>query len=142
MVPRRRRRSVTGGARDASSVERIGIAMAAGATSSILYSPVDLVVIQQQKRGLDSAAATVKAIASEHGALALWRGLSSCVVREAIYTAGYLGLAPIATESLVKSVDYFKARPGRAAPRFSRCGGLVSLPPPIPTRLDAFQLRV
>ena len=41
---------------------------------------------------------------------ALWRGLSACVVREAIYTAGYLGLAPIATESLVKSVDYFKAR--------------------------------
>ncbi len=62
------------------------------------------------KRGLDSAAATIKAIASEHGALALWRGLSACVVREAIYTAGYLGLAPIATESLVKSVDYFKAR--------------------------------
>jgi hypothetical protein len=42
-------RSVTGGVRDASSVERIGVAMAAGATSSILYSPVDLVVIQQQK---------------------------------------------------------------------------------------------
>jgi len=42
-------RSVTGGVRDASSVERIGVAMAAGATSSILYSPVDLIVIQQQK---------------------------------------------------------------------------------------------
>ena len=29
------------------------------------------------------------------------RGFSACVVREAIYTAGYLGLAPIAKEYLV-----------------------------------------
>ncbi|EEH54476.1 mitochondrial carrier family [Micromonas pusilla CCMP1545] len=119
-------RSVTGGVRDASSVERIGVAMAAGATSSILYSPVDLIVIQQQKRGLDSAAATIKAIASEHGALALCRGLSACVVREAIYTAGYLGLAPIATESLVKSVDYFKENELTASIVGSCVGGTVA----------------
>jgi hypothetical protein len=30
--------------------------MAAGGISSVLYSPVDLVVIQQQKLGLNSAA--------------------------------------------------------------------------------------
>ena len=84
-------RAVTGGERDASSLERIGVAMSAGAISSVLYSPVDLIVIQQQKLGLNSVAGTVRAVTSEFGAAGLMRGFSACVVREAIFTAGYLG---------------------------------------------------
>ena len=82
---------MTGGERDASSLERIGVAMSAGAISSVLYSPVDLIVIQQQKLGLNSVAGTVRAVTSEFGAAGLMRGFSACVVREAIFTAGYLG---------------------------------------------------
>ena len=88
-------RAVTGGERDASSAERIGVAMAAGAISSVLYSPVDLIVIQQQKLGLDSVAGTVRAVTSNHGMAGLMRGFSACVVREAIFTAGYLGECPL-----------------------------------------------
>ena len=52
--------------------------MAAGAASSVLYSPVDLVVIQQQKLGLDSPGATISAIVKEHGAAGMMRGFWSC----------------------------------------------------------------
>ena len=52
-------RAVTGGDRGPTDPERVGVAMAAGAASSVLYSPVDLVVIQQQKLGLDSPGATI-----------------------------------------------------------------------------------
>jgi solute carrier family 25 2-oxodicarboxylate transporter 21 len=76
-------RAVTGGDRDLRDIERIGVAMAAGGVSSVLYSPVDLVVIQQQKRGLDSPFKTVSAITSERGVAGLMRGFSACVVRAA-----------------------------------------------------------
>ena len=45
-------RVITNGERGMSDAEQIGCAMAAGAVSSALYSPVDLTVIQQQKMGL------------------------------------------------------------------------------------------
>lgn len=55
---------------------------AAGGISSLLYSPVDLVVIQQQKLGLNSPMATIQSITSNHGVAGLMRGFSACVVRE------------------------------------------------------------
>jgi len=100
-------RVVTGGTRDLSDMEKIGVAMGAGSISSVLYSPVDLVVIQQQKLGLD-AGATVSHIVKTHGLPALWRGFMSCVVREAIYTAGYLGLGPICKDALQKNYATFR----------------------------------
>lgn len=120
-------RVVTGGTRDLTSPERIGVAMAAGAASSVLYSPVDLVVIQQQKMGLNSPGATIGAIVKELGPAGLMRGFSSCVVREAIYTAGYLGLAPIAKDALVESGPaYFKENPLSATIVGSCIGGTVA----------------
>ena len=43
---------------------------------------------------------TARHIVNEHGTGALFRGFSACAVREAIYTAGYLGLAPVFTSYL------------------------------------------
>ena len=55
------------------------------------------------------------------------RGFSSCVVREAIYTAGYLGLAPIAKDALVESGPaYFKENPLSATIVGSCIGGTVA----------------
>ena len=119
-------RAVTGGTRDPSDAERIGVAMAAGGISSVLYSPVDLVVIQQQKMGLNSPLDTVRAIASERGVAGLMRGFSSCVVREAIYTAGYLGLAPIAKEYLEKNHEHFAKNQLHASIVGSCVGGTVA----------------
>ena len=119
-------RAVTGGDRGPSDLERIGIAMCAGGISSVLYSPVDLVVIQQQKLGLNSPFATVSAVTSTHGQAAIMRGFSACVVREAIYTAGYLGLAPIAKEYLVANHDHFKKNELHASIVGSCVGGTVA----------------
>ena len=119
-------RAVTGGDRDPSDVERIGIAMCAGGISSVLYSPVDLVVIQQQKLGLNSPFATISAITSQNGMASIMRGFSSCVVRESIYTAGYLGLAPIAKDYLVANHDHFKANELHASIIGSCIGGTVA----------------
>ena len=48
--------------------------MAAGAGSSILYGPVDLIAIHQQKMGLGPAA-TISHLCRTHGVLSLWRGI-------------------------------------------------------------------
>lgn len=79
--------------------ESIAVAAGAGVVSALLYSPVDLVIIQQQKMGL-SAVSTTSAIMSQYGTNTIMRGLMSTVVREAIYTAGYLGLSPVLTKNI------------------------------------------
>ena len=95
-------RAITGGTRGMSDAEQIGCAMAAGALSSALYSPVDLTVIQQQKMGLGPAG-TVSAVIKQGGLGKMWRGTVSCAARESIYTAGYLGLGPVLTNKIKAS---------------------------------------
>ena len=85
--------------RELQAHEKIGAAMGAGAISSILYSPLDLVVIQQQKLAT-SIGGALSAVTKEHGMAALFRGFTSCAVRESIYTAGYLGVGPVATQHI------------------------------------------
>jgi hypothetical protein len=95
-------RAITGGTRGMSDAEQIGCAMAAGALSSALYSPVDLTVIQQQKMGLGPGG-TVSAVIKQGGLGKMWRGTVSCAARESIYTAGYLGLGPVLTNKIKAS---------------------------------------
>ena len=90
---------ITNGTRDMSDLEQIGCAMTAGAISSVLYSPVDLTVIQQQKMALGPGA-TVSAVVNQGGIGKMWRGTMSCAVRESVYTAGYLGLGPVLTNKI------------------------------------------
>jgi len=88
-----------------TDVQKIAASTMAGAGSAVLYSPVDLVNIQQQKL-IKNPIETVNYIRQQHGFFALWRGVSAMAVREGIYTAGYLGIAPVLT-------DYFGSLPGR-----------------------------
>ena len=92
---------VTAGARPTSDVETIGCALGAGALSASLYGPVEMTTIQQQKLGkgpLD----TVKYLARTFGVTTLWRGAVPTAWREALYTAGYLGIAPVVTAKLMR----------------------------------------
>jgi|Transcript_29672 hypothetical protein len=77
-----------------SDIGKLGAACMAGACSSILYSPVDLTMLHQQKRLLGPLQ-TLQWIYTTHGPNTLWRGLIATAVREGLYTAGYLGLAPV-----------------------------------------------
>lgn len=79
--------------------ERIACAAGAGVISSVAYTPVDYICIHQGKTGL-GVAATIAALSAEHGRACFWRGFNAMAVREAIYTAGYLGLGPVLTERL------------------------------------------
>jgi len=99
---------LTKGARGVTDGEAMGCALAAGATSAVLYGPVDLTSIHQQKLGL-SPLATIKTLVQEHGALILWRGVIPTAVREAIYTGGYLGIAPFFTKSLMSQKGWEEA---------------------------------
>lgn len=90
--------------------EVVAAAAGAGAISAVIYAPVDLITIQQQKLQLNPIQ-TVRHVVKEFGFIGLFRGFASCAVREAVYTAGYLGLAPVFTARLTGDVDFFHDKP-------------------------------
>ena len=53
-----------GGARRLGDAQALGCALGAGAISALLYTPVDMTMIQQQKLGLGPAA-TVRALVAD-----------------------------------------------------------------------------
>eukprot|EP01082_Thalassiosira_pseudonana_P009294 g8213.t1 g8213 contig29:16378-17262(+) len=87
--------------RTLSDLETLSAAFAAGALSGVCYGPVDLVTIQQQKLRA-SPLATVQMLVKDYGARSLFRGLSPTIVRESLYTAGYLGLSPVIAHKLMQ----------------------------------------
>ena len=99
-----------GQVRALTDAETICTAAGAGAISALVYSPVDLTTIQQQKLSLNPMQ-TMQHVVKEHGVQGVFRGFMSCAVREAIYTAGYLGLAPVLTQQLNQNVAAFKDKP-------------------------------
>jgi solute carrier family 25 (mitochondrial 2-oxodicarboxylate transporter), member 21 len=90
--------------------EVIVAAAGAGAISAVLYGPVDLLTIQQQKLHLNLWN-TTRMLMENFGVSGFYRGFSACVAREALYTAGYLGLAPVITSRLVRESEYLQERP-------------------------------
>jgi hypothetical protein len=82
-----------------SDAGKVGAATLAGAGSSIIYTPVDLTMIHQQKRS-GGPWETFRWIHNTHGLTTVWRGMLATAVREGIYTAGYLGLAPVFVSKL------------------------------------------
>lgn len=73
------------GAADLTDAEMMATAAGAGTISALVYSPVDLLTIQQQK--LDKGVFnTVRHIWQHYGVQGMFRGLGACAVREAVYT--------------------------------------------------------
>eukprot|EP00471_Norrisiella_sphaerica_P003619 CAMPEP_0184487594 /NCGR_PEP_ID=MMETSP0113_2-20130426/10213_1 /TAXON_ID=91329 /ORGANISM="Norrisiella sphaerica, Strain BC52" /LENGTH=280 /DNA_ID=CAMNT_0026869953 /DNA_START=80 /DNA_END=922 /DNA_ORIENTATION=- len=120
-------KAVTGGQRNLTDLETIGCAMVAGGTSATLYGPVDLIMIQQQKRQL-GAIDTAKFILKKFGVMnGIFRGFWSTVVREAIYTGGYLGIAPVLTKALVTSdMEMFKGKDYASGLTGSTVAGVIA----------------
>jgi solute carrier family 25 2-oxodicarboxylate transporter 21 len=84
-----------------SDGEMMVTAAGAGAISALVYSPVDLLTINQQKLE-KNVLDTGRQLYSHYGLGGLYRGLAACAIREAMYTAGYLGLAPVLSAHLVQ----------------------------------------
>jgi hypothetical protein len=88
-------------AKPLNDAEKMGAACLAGACSSVIYSPVDLTMIHQQKLSLGPFQ-TLQWVFRSHGLKAVWRGTLATAAREGIYTSGYLGLAPVLTSRIQK----------------------------------------
>lgn len=95
----------TADVRKLSDLETMVAAASAGIISSSVYGPVDLITIQQQKLE-KSVLQTGQHLLSNYGLTGLFRGVAACATREAIYTAGYLGLAPVLTAHIVKDSNF------------------------------------
>lgn len=98
-------RTITGGVdRPLSKGEQVLAAFSGGALSGIVCAPMELIMIQQQRKGTSLVEAT-RRIVSERGPLTLFRGLETSCGREGLFTAGYLGMGPVFAEALRKNYD-------------------------------------
>lgn len=79
--------------------EEMGCGIVAGSISALVGSPLELVMIQQQRKG-GSTMAAIKNIASPS---IVYRGLIGTMVREALWTCGYLSIPPIVRHHLMTS---------------------------------------
>ena len=84
-----------------TDAENLTSALGAGVLTSFLIGPVDLITIQQQKLRA-SPFRTLHHLVGNHGFLSLFRGIGPTMVREAMYTSGYLGLSPVITHHLMQ----------------------------------------
>lgn len=94
-----------------SPAQRLAAAAAGGATSALIATPAELVMLQQQKHG-GTLMGTAVDVARQHGVRALFRGLESAAVRDAIYVGCYMGVAPVLREHLLATSETCRANPG------------------------------
>ena len=87
----------------ASAAAELGAAAGAGALVAFLASPLELVMIQQQRFG-GSMAATCANIVKGHGTFGsgLYRGLGLAIMRDSIYVGGMLGATPLVHRQLME----------------------------------------
>ncbi len=76
--------------------EEMACGLGAGMVSAAWGTPLELVMIQQQRKGKSSAATVVEMFKGGHIA----RGMLGCAVREGLWTCGYLSIPPIVRTQL------------------------------------------
>lgn len=96
--------------RKLNDMEVIGTAAGAGALSAVVYSPVDLTTIQQQKLAKNPVD-TIRHLFKQYGVRGMTRGMMACSLRESVYTAGYLGLSPVITARLQQTPTFESSSP-------------------------------
>ena len=84
----------------------LAAAASAGAVVAVLASPLELIMIQQQRFG-GSLLGTARNIALSHGVgpRGLFHGVGMCMSRDAIYVGGMLGATPLIQRQLSGSCD-------------------------------------
>jgi hypothetical protein len=87
--------------RHLSLAEEMGCGVIAGTISATVGSPLELVMIQQQRHG-GSTMATLKNIWSPNKST-ITRGFAGAAVREALWTCGYLSIPPVVRRTLMES---------------------------------------
>jgi len=82
--------------RTLKTYEEMGTGIAAGVVSALVGSPLELIMIQQQRKGGGSLE-TFKTIANPNN---FFRGFIGAAVREGLWTCGYLSIPPIVRRNL------------------------------------------
>ena len=80
--------------------EEMMCGIGAGSVSALVGSPLELIMIQQQRKG-GGTVSTVKNVIT-HGIPTLGRGFSGAMVREALWTCGYLSIPPVVRRTLME----------------------------------------
>jgi hypothetical protein len=113
-----------------SKSEEFISATLSGVTVGVFASPVELVMIQQQRFG-GSFFTTPSRIIKDHGFFSkgVMRGYTYCAARDAIYVCGMLGITPIVQDYLVEKHDFSIAKASFVA---SLLGGLFAAVPSHP----------
>jgi hypothetical protein len=87
--------------------QKVGIASLAGSFSSLIYTPIDLITIQQQKNNINIKN-TISHVYKYNGIYSFFKGIFPCAIRESIYTGGYLGLAPVISNIVQQNLEINK----------------------------------
>jgi hypothetical protein len=88
--------------RTLSLYEEMICGIGAGATSALVGSPLELIMIQQQRKGY-STIETIKNIASQKtNVLTFTRGFTGAMIRESLWTCGYLSIPPVVRRTLME----------------------------------------
>lgn len=83
--------------RHLSLPEEMACGIGAGTVSALVGSPLELVMIQQQRKG----GGTVGTIQNIVKANSIYRGFVGCAIREALWTCGYLSIPPVVRRTLM-----------------------------------------
>jgi hypothetical protein len=86
--------------RNLTLAEEMSCGIGAGSVSAIVGSPLELVMIQQQRKG-GNTLSTIKNIAATTPAN-VFRGFTGAMIREALWTCGYLSIPPVVRRTLME----------------------------------------
>ena len=111
-----------------SNQQQISSACCGGLTTSIFSSPIELIMIQQQKYG-QSMIQTLKTIVQHSGVRTIGRGLFPTMCRESMFVTGLLGITPVVQELLESRYQYTPTLAGLYA---SIIGGVLAAVPSHP----------
>jgi len=102
--------------------QEFGTGIGAGTISAIVGSPLELIMIQQQRKG-GTTMQTLKNIANPN---TIFRGFAGAAVREALWTCGYLSIPPLVRGYLMENHgDTFKTNAEARVPA-ALLGGLFA----------------
>ena len=87
-----------GDTRHLSLAEEMMAGIGAGTVSGLAGSPLELIMIQQQRKG-KALGATIAEITANPANVG--RGFIGCAIREALWTCGYLSIPPVVRRSLM-----------------------------------------
>lgn len=108
---------MTGGVdRPLSNSEKIVSGVSAGAISSLVAGPMELVMIQQQVKGTGLISTATDLLS--RGPSTVFRGTSGMALREGLYAGGFLGFIPVVREEIQKANPSLSADQARLAATF------------------------